>query len=487
MKKGFKIVYVVLFFTLLCVPMLLMPFFKNDASLEKRALAKFPAYLTEGQLNLNFSDEFESWVSDSLPLRAQLLTASNTLKGELLHTASSNVIDGKDGWLFYNTESADFLDTNALTDRQIRSMAVTLSLIEEDVNARGGRFTFVPVPNKSSVYGEMMPASFRAAPENNLTRLTAELKAAGVSFTDLRQVLLEQKASGAAPDVPLYHRRDSHWNYRGALVGYNAILDSLGKEHETWADAPYTVETTWSGDLDKLLLPAGGVPDDQVVWQIDHARFRFTQPMGVRDHEAQLENFMSDKEDRDDLFTVKNLDRKDGSAVYVVRDSFGRALLPFIIDCWESSTFKRTDCPDVATLKQGTDLIYEIAERNLSRVISTAPFLYAPVRENRSVEGLADGGAVDGKYERTGYGIRLYGALPEELPCGDCRVWLRLEQAGRVLTVEAFPIYEAKLLEGEGSNGYSAILSKDLDLTGTWTVTAIAENIQFNCGTFTAE
>ena len=366
-------------------------------------------------------------------------------------------------------------------------MAVTLSLIEEDVNARGGRFTFVPAPNKSSVYGEMMPASFRAAPENNLTRLTAELKAAGVSFTDLRQVLLEQKASGAAPDVPLYHRRDSHWNYRGALVGYNAILDSLGKEHETWADAPYTVETTWSGDLDKLLLPAGGVPDDQVVWQIDHARFRFTQPMGVRDHEAQLENFMSDKEDRDDLFTVKNLDRKDGSAVYVVRDSFGRALLPFIIDCWESSTFKRTDCPDVATLKQGTDLIYEIAERNLSRVISTAPFLYAPVRENRSVEGLADGGAVDGKYERTGYGIRLYGALPEELPCGDCRVWLRLEQAGRVLTVEAFPIYEAKLLEGEGSNGYSAILSKDLDLTGTWTVTAIAENIQFNCGTFTAE
>ena len=53
--------------------------------------------------------------------------------------------------------------------------------------------------------------------------------------------------------------------------------------------------------------------------------------------------------------------------------------------------------------------------------------------------------------------------------------------------MEAFPIYEAKLLAGEGSNGYSAILSKDLDLTGTWTVTAIAENIQFNCGTFTAE
>ena len=481
MKKAFKIVYVVLFVAVLCLPMLLMPFFKNDASLEKRALAKFPAYLINGRLNVNFSDEFEAWVNDSLPLRAQLLTASNTLKGELLHTETSNVIDGKDGWLFYGTESADFMNTNALTDRQIRSMAVTLSLMEEYVTSRGGRFTFVPAPNKSSVYGEMMPASYRQAPENNLTRLTAELKAAGVTFTDLRSVLLASK------DETVYHRRDSHWNYRGALIGYNAILDSLGREHETYADAPYTVETTWRGDLDKLLLPAGGVLDEQVIWQIDHARFHFTQPMGVRDQEAQLESFMSDREENDDLFTVKNLERKDGSAVYVVRDSFGRALLPFLIDSYETSTFKRTDCPNVASLKDGVDLIYEIAERNLSRVISTAPFQYAPIRENRSIEGLADGGTVEGKTEDTGYGIRLCGALPEDLPCGDCRVYLRLEQNGKVLTVEAFPIYEARLLEGEGTNGYSAILSKDLGLTGTWTVTAIAENTLFDCGTFTAE
>ena len=481
MKKAFQIVYVVLFVAALCLPMLLMPFFKNDASLEKRSLAEFPAYLSEGQLNLNYSAEFESWVSDHLPLRAQLLTASNTLKGELLHTQSSNVIDGKDGWLFYNTESADFLNTNALTDRQIRSIAVTLSLIEEEVNNRGGRFTFVPAPNKSSIYGEMMPASFRAAPENNLTRLTAELKELGVTFTDLRSVLLGSKAE------TVYHRRDSHWNYRGALIGYNAIMDSLGREHETWADAPFTVEKIWRGDLDKLLLPAGGVMDEQVVYQIDHARFRFTTPMGVQDQQAQLENYMSDREDRDDLFTAKNLDRKDGSEVYVVRDSFGRALLPFLIDAYETSTFKRTDCTSVATLKEGVDLIYEIAERNLSRVISTTPFMYAPVRENVSDEWLADGGSIDGKAESTGYGIRLYGALPEDLPCGDCRVYLRLEQDGQVLTVEAFPIYESKLLEGAGTNGYSAILSKDLGLSGTYTVTVIAEHTKFACGSFAAE
>ena len=481
MKKTFKIVYVVLFFALLCLPMLLSPFFKNDASLEKRALAKLPAYLEDGRLNIDFSDQFESYTSDHLPLRAQLLTISNKIKGELLHAQSSNVIVGKDGWLFFNSEQADYLNTNALTDRQLRAAAVTLSLIEEDITSRGGRFTFVPVPNKSTIYGEMMPSNFRRAPENNLTRLTEELRRSGVTFTDLRSVL------PASKEQTIYHRRDSHWNYRGALIGWNAILDSLGREHETYLGAAYTVENTWRGDLDKLLLPAGGVMDEQVIYQIDHDSFRFTYPMGVMDQQKQLENFMSDKEDRDDLFTTQNLDRQDGSSLYMVRDSFGRALLPFMIDSYETATFKRTDCPSVASIADGTDLVYEIAERNLHRIIETAPFLYAPVREGISPEGLTAGGTVDGKSETTGYGLRLYGALPDELPLVDGRVYLQLERDGEAVTVEAFPIYEAKLLGGEGANGYSAILGDDLGLSGTYRVTAITDNYVFDCGTITAE
>ena len=481
MKKAFQIIYVVLFFVLLCLPMALMPFFKNDASLEKRELAKMPAYLKDGRLNLEFSDKFESFVSDNLPLRAQLLTASNLVKGELLHAQSSNVIVGREGWLFYNTEAADYMDTNALSDRQIRAIAVTLSLIEEDITGRGGRFTFVPAPNKSSVYGEMMPPSYRRAPENNLTRLTAELKRSGVTFTDLRSVLLAGKTE------TVYHRRDSHWNYRGALLGWNAIMDSLGKAHDTYADAPRTVENTWRGDLDKLLLPAGGVLDEQVIYQIKHDRFRFTYPMGIRDQQAQLENFMSDKEDRDDLFSTRNMDRKDGSALYMVRDSFGRALLPYMIDSYETATFKRTDCPSVASIPDGTDLVYEIAERNLYRVIATAPFMYAPARPNVSAEGLTDGGSVDGRSESAGYGLRLYGALPEDLPLGDGRVYLVLEQNGVKQTFEAFPIYESRLLGDGGTNGYSAFLPKSLGLSGTYTVSVITENTVFQCGTVTAE
>lgn len=487
MKKAFKICYVALFFVLLCLPAVLTPFFKNDAGLEKREPAPMPAYVEEGRLNLDFADQFEAFVSDHLPLRAELLTASNLLRGELLHAQTANVIVGRDGWLFYQAEAEDHMNTNALTDRQIRSIAVTLSLIEEEVTGRGGRFTFAAAPNKASVYPEQMPSRFRKATDNNLTRLTEELTRSGVTFTDLRRVLLEKKCFGASIDAPIYHRRDSHWNYRGALTGCSAILDSLGREHETWTNAPYTVEKSWRGDLDKLLLPAGGVMDEQVVYRIEHDRFRFTYPLGVRDQQARLESFMSDREDRDDLFTTQNLDRKDGSSLYMVRDSFARAMLPFLIDSYETATFKRTDCPNVVSVPDGADLIYEIAERNLSRVIARAPFQYAPLREGVSLQDCADGGSLEGHFEDAGYAYRFYGALPEDLPLGDCRVYLRLGQDGEAITVEAFPIYERELLGGSGANGYSAYLSKDLGLSGTYTVTVLAENTVFHCGTVTAD
>ena len=473
MKKIFQILYILLFFALLCLPMLLMPFLRNDASLEKRQLTELPAYVEDGRLNLGFSDQFEAWLNDRLPLRAQLLTAANAVKGELLHGQTANVIVGKEGWLFYNVESEDYMDTNALSEGQIRAAAITLSLLEEAVTARGGRFTFVPAPNKSSVYGEYMPSCYRAAPENNLTRLTAALREEGVTFTDLRQVLRDAKGE------PVYHRRDSHWNSRDALIGRNEILDSLGRAHETHLDAPFTVEKTWRGDLDKLLYPAGGVMDEQVIYDVPTAPFRFTYPMGVSDAAAQLEIFMSDREERDGTISTQNLKRKDGSSLYMVRDSFGRALLPWMIDSYEKADFRRVDRPDLVSMRDGTDVVYEIAERNLSRVIASAPFLYAPRREGVTAEGCADGGQVELHLEKQGY-LRLFGALPE-LP-GDGRVYLQLEQEGATLTFEAFPIYEAELLGGDGTRGFSAFLPKDPDLSGEYRVTVITCNTVFQCG-----
>lgn len=493
MSKKFKIVFSVIFFTLCTLPLVLMPFLKNDPSIEKREFARFPAYVENGKLNTDFGSEFESWYNDRIPLRANLLSMANFIKGETFKAETSNVMIGKEGWLFYQAEASDYMDTSAMNDSQIRSLAVTLDLIQETVEERGGHFTFVAMPNKSSVYPEYVGDNYRKADENNLTRVNVALADLGVNHVDMKEVLTEARmklslSSYIDPDdkdgPTLYHRRDSHWNYMGALIGYDAIMTSLGRDHDSHEGAEYTIKYDWRGDLDKLVYPAWGTMDKQYYYDIDHADFRFTEPRGVKDQEAQLQLFMSDKEQGDDFFTIRNMELKDGSKLYMARDSYGRALLPYIKDDYEYSSFKRTDCPDIANLEEGTDLVYEIGERNLYKVIATAPFMYAPKRNGISEKGLKEAGKLDPVCESQGYGIRIYGELPESSEEG--RVYLRLSKEGeKSVTFEAFPIFESKLLKKEGTCGFSAFISKEYDLQGEYSLKVITDDKVYDCGNYT--
>ncbi|MBO6229454.1 MAG: hypothetical protein J6O50_02725 [Ruminiclostridium sp.] len=475
MKKSFKIVYSVLFFAVCAAPAVLLPFMGSSAEIEKKELTELPVFIDNDGINTDFSTQFESWFNDRLPMRSELLSAANLIKGEMLNTVSSNVISNN-GWLFYDSEKLDFMNTNALSDRQINAAAVTLSLLEEKVTSEGGRFVFVPMPNKSSVYWEHMPACYTKADENNLTRLSAKLSELGVNYTDMLSVMIQNKELG------IYHARDSHWNNLGAMIGYNEIMNSLGRPHNTYENASYTYEQVWRADLDKLLYPAGGFMDWQYTFDITYSTFRFMQPSGVHDTAAQLAVFMSDREENDGNIVTMNMNKAPNKSLYMVRDSFGRALLPFMIDNYANATFVRTDRPELTSSFADKDFVYEIVERNLKNVIATAPYMFAPERNGVTYPDISISGNADAVFSDEGYAFRLYGRLPEDADSGDGRVYavFRSEAGERVF--EAFPIYENKLIGEDGTNGFSMFIDKSTGLSGEYELVVIADSKAYSGG-----
>ncbi len=519
MDKRFKIIYIILVLAVCAVPLALMPFVKSDAKIEKRELNKFPKYIDNGKLNEDYSTGFEGWLNDRVPFRAYMLSASNYLRTEVLKQPSSNVICGKEGWLYYESESKDYMDSNALSDADIEAAAVSLSLIEEHVRNNGGQFTFAIAPNKSSIYPENMPECYNRADSNNLTRLNDALDKAGVTHVDLKALLTDKKDEG------IYHRRDSHWNYKGALIGYNLLLDSLKREHETYDDMEFKKTKSWRGDLDKLLYPAGGVMDYQYEYDIDYSSIMFTGP-GQGGPKERLLNYMSDKEQGDDMIVAKCKTVKDDSSLYMVRDSFGRALLPFMINAYKNSTFRRTKSPDITAVPEGSDFCYELVERNIDQLVESAPFMYAPKREEMKVESYDKGEGAETFAKEESYGLRLYGKLPNQRdanqrdgpggqnshlscksnqgdgPFGYRRVYIVLENDMGCFTYEAFPIYDQTLMkqvadqgdgpsgqtnQGDGPFGYSAVISPEEGLKGEYSVHIItggrcyaADNVNIN-------
>ena len=505
MSKKFKVVYIIIIMLMCALPMLILPFYKNDARIEKRELNKFPKYIESGRLNQDFSSGFEGWLNDRIPFRAYMLSASNYLRTEVLKASSSNVICGKDGWLYYESESKDYMNSNALDDNQIKAAAISLSLIEEHINANGGAFTFAIAPNKSSVYGEYMPDCYKGAKDNNLTRLNDALANEGVTHVDLKELLCDKKDEG------LYHRRDSHWNYKGALIGYNAILDSLGREHETYQDMNFKKVKTWRGDLDKLLYPAGGILDYQYEYDMDYGNIMFTGP-GQGGPKERLANYMSDREQGDDLISAKCKSVDDGSSLYMVRDSFSRALLPLMINAYQTSTFKRSKSPDITAVPDGADFCYEIVERNISQLVESPPFMYAPKRDEIDIDSHGKSEDIKAYSRAEGYGLKLYGVL-SSANIKEGRVYVVLKSDEDSRTYEAFPIIDKELNQGDGpcgsanqgdgpsgqvnqgnqgdgpsghgpsgQYGYSAVISPDEGLKGQYSVYIISEGKCYPAG-----
>lgn len=462
MNKAFKIIYAALFFGVCAAPLIAMPFAASDEQIEKRELAKAPKIIEEGSLNTSFSEQAEAWYNDRLPFRAKLLEASSLIKSEVFKAPAANVISGKDGWLFFGGDEGDYIGSDVMSDYKLECTAVTLSLIEENVKSKGGRFLFVPMPNKSQVYDEYMPANYIKADENNYSKLMQRLDALGVTALDMKQIMRDNKDAG------IYHKRDTHWNYLGALIGYNAIMDGLSHPHKTYDNVSYSIANDWQGDLEKLLYPDNAGYDEQYRFDIEYDGFRFTMPPTAKDTQASLELFMSDKEQGDTRIRTQKTKPSGSGSLYMVRDSFGRALLPFMIDNYDTAFFERRTVPNMNSLPQNGDLVYEIVERNLANITTAAPNMKAPQREINDYTGdyAADGNKAFIK-EVSG-SILIYGTLDDNFVSDDARVYIQLTGSGGEKTYEAFPIAEQMLLEAEDlggtDHGFSAYIdTSELD------------------------
>lgn len=171
----------------------------------------------------------------------------------------------------------------------------------------GSRFILTVAPNKNSLYNKNMPYYYRKGTDSNLKHLTEKMSEAGISYVNLYQLF-------AGQDEMLYFKRDSHWNNQGAVLAYNALMDQMEKEHETYLNVPYELEKTHIGDIDEMLYPLAAEPEEDYIYDKESG---YTYVNDVTDN-------------MDDWIETQN-PGKEGTLL-MFRDSFGESLLPFMAD-----------------------------------------------------------------------------------------------------------------------------------------------------------
>jgi alginate O-acetyltransferase complex protein AlgJ len=176
-------------------------------------------------------NQIDAYLQDNLGLRQALLRAHRELSKPLF--GSYKVLIGRGGRMFFlGNEMVDESAGLVMRDRAVGQVTDLLARMNEDLQARGIRFLVASPPSSSSVYQDALP--IRAQNPGRSTEydlLLANLAARGVLAVDLRPAVKAARAGGS-----VYYLHDTHWTFRGALAGFNAIAEA--DSHPDWRIDP---------------------------------------------------------------------------------------------------------------------------------------------------------------------------------------------------------------------------------------------------------
>ena len=403
MKKTLSRIFAALFLIACLIPGVGLVLTGGSEAAANEILPAAPELFTDGALNDDFLADTADYVNGRFSLRLECITAWAKLNAALFRTSTAeNVLLGSDGWLYYSPTRDDYTGASPMSEREIYCAARTLCLLQEYAESRGGSFLFTIAPNKNTLYGEHMPALTRLGGTTNADALYDALDTMGVSYLDLREAFTAQQET-------LYFRTDSHWNARGAALAADALLASLGRGSDYFAET-VSEGTPHRGDLYEMLYPAGRETEEDFAYT---PGFTFT---------ANTENA--------DRVTITTESAAGEGTLLCYRDSFGRNLYPYLAESFASAEFSRKNDYTAASLPDGGTLMIELVERNLQYLIEYDSAAPAPERDISLASDAAESTgtaritSAETKDGRTLFAVEWDGAMPDDdsnvyVLCGD--------------------------------------------------------------------
>jgi alginate O-acetyltransferase complex protein AlgJ len=202
--------------------------------------------------------QIDAYLDDRFGLRERMIRLHRDLSHPVLFKVNTAVLVGRSGRMFYQgnemvRQSAGLV----LRDARVAQAAHMLAEMRDDLAKRGARLLVAIPPNSSTIYQDELPAWAQdKGRKTEYDLLLEELKRYDVKTVDLRPVMKALRAQGEEA----YLLYDAHWTPRGALAGFNALVEADGRPE--WrldpAAAMGPLEERKGGDVARIL----GVQDE---------------------------------------------------------------------------------------------------------------------------------------------------------------------------------------------------------------------------------
>jgi alginate O-acetyltransferase complex protein AlgJ len=255
MLRRYRRYFALLAFGLLATPLvvgLVRPDSPELIFKEGRRLAPPPAPPDGFKDLAMLPGQIDPYLKDHFGFRHMLIQLHKDLTKPMLGFGGSEVLIGRDGRMFYLggemvRQSAGLI----VRDQKVADSVNLLARMRDALERRGIAFFVAVLPSTSSIYQDDLPIwaqSHGRKTEDDL--FLQDLAERGIKAVDLRPTLRKAASEGKA-----YLLHDSHWTVRGAVAGFNAVVEA--DSHPDWRVDPTKAlgppEEVKGGDLARLL------------------------------------------------------------------------------------------------------------------------------------------------------------------------------------------------------------------------------------------
>ncbi len=346
-KSRIEIVFLSIFFVLLCLPALNID--KNNISKkENRVLKKYSPMVTqEGKINYNYGKDFNAWFSDRFFLRRDLIDLYYNQFIIAKNLRTRKVIKGKDNWLFYGINSAvdSYTNKNTFSNEDLELAKKRLEEINNLAKARHKEFYFVIAPSKAKVYSEFYSELIR--PQKDSISLSEQLVSYLKENSDVRVIYLKDNIIKNKDKGILYYKKDTHWNKLGAYFGYLDIMKIINKDFKNpvFNYKKLIDDNDIPGDLNASLPTSLKIKED----------IQYKKPY-VEGYSCQKTQNNND---------IQYCSGKGTKKILMFRDSFAINLIPYISTSFKKSKYVWQYDVDFSYMDDADIVILEMVEINL--------------------------------------------------------------------------------------------------------------------------
>ena len=306
------------------------------SDMENRNLAQFPKASAKSIFSGDYSDEFESYMSDQIIFKDFLVKLKVTENKALNQTYVNGTFFAEGRYIRDYEENTAQIDKNVGFVNEFAQMNPELNI------------TWLMVPNASCIYKDCLPSNAVIDDQRKTMEHIKDKVDESIVFVDPSEELYNAK------DEYIYYKTDHHWTINGAYIGYKKLCDALKMEavdvseynisvaSDDFLGTLYSDAPVFNADKDKIII----YERKDGKYKVDYVDEGFSQD--------SLYNY--DKLDIKDKYQVyldgnhsiiriynennKSKDKNDdgegkSDKIIVVKDSYAHCLLPLLADNYE--------------------------------------------------------------------------------------------------------------------------------------------------------